>query len=275
MKMKNKIKINAVKNPPDYKWKIRQEKRMIKKIRGIFKKQQKWILKEMRNLSFFSENSFKINKNSVDNEIMAMIGDLPEKPKLAREIVSFMRIALKRGGKRIVKDLKIKARYGIDFDVKNPRATEFLEKKEEWELSDFKGNIDGTTKKRLKTILVEAHESGASYEETAEKITKLSDQGVFSEARGQLIAVREIGVAYEEGNAEVMNEFRSKYPGRKTQKKWQTVNDARVTASHRANQGEGWVDYSVVFSGTGDQHAPGSDNPRCRCFTKYKIPRKK
>jgi len=269
----------------DQKYKQRQEKRMIRKIYSLLTKQRKWVESNMEDLSFFQEkdkdkrenrlNPGMLQKNTIENEIEVLLDQLPYKKDLATEIVTFMKLAIKRGGKQLVKELDLKNEYGISFDVTNPRATQFLQEKEVWELSNAQGNIDGTTKKRLKGVLIDAHDTGKSYNETAKKIQGLSKAGVFSKERGKLIAVREIGVAYEEGNAEVINEFRSKYAGRQVLKKWQTVNDARVTATHKENQGNGWIDYNQAFTGTGDQHAPGSDNPRCRCFTKYKIPKKK
>lgn len=253
---------------PDDKWVQRHEKRMIRKVKSLWKRQQDWLIDEMDKLSFLS-------KNSVDKEIEDLLNQIPHKEDLAEEIVAFMTIALKRGGKQIVKKLNMEKRFGIGFDVKNPAAKQFLEEKKDFELSDSQGNIDATTKRGLKKVLVEAHDEGLAYSKTATQIRALSDKGVFSTARAQMIATREIGVAYEEGNAEVMNDFRSRYPGRQVQKKWQTVNDERVTETHRQNQSMGWIDYNLEFTGTGDQHAPGSDNPRCRCFTRYEIPRKK
>jgi len=257
---------------PDWAFFDRTEKRFIRKVRSIFRKQRRWIEENSKELSFFQENGIKTMKNSIDDEIAVFLSQIPHKEELADEIVAFMRLAMKRGGKKIVKELKMKSRYGIAFDIKNPKATQFLEQKTLWEYSDALGNIDGTTKKGIQKILVEAHDSGASYTETAKKIQSQGRAGVFSRARGQMIAVREIGVAYEEGRDQVVQEFRQKYPVRQVLKKWQTVNDSRVTATHKTNQAMGWIDYSMLFDGTGDAHAPGSDNPRCRCFTKTKIP---
>ena len=250
---------------PDNKWKLRHEMRMRRKVQGILKKQRLWLEGKIESFSF-------LETNSVDSEIELILSQIPHKEELAEEIVAFMKIAINRGGKTIVKDMKMKSKFGIDFDITNPKATQFLEEKFDWEFSNMKGNIDGTTKAGIKKILVDAADTGKSYNETSKLIQAQGKAGVFSKARAQMIAVREIGVAYEEGNAEVMSDFRFKYPTRQTLKKWQTVNDSRVTATHRTNQAMGWIDYTMRFDGTGDSHAPGSDNPRCRCFTKYKIP---
>jgi hypothetical protein len=262
-------KTNAKKlNRPDGTWIVRHEKRMIKKVRSIWKKQERWVVEEMKSLSF-------LQTNTVNDEIENLLNQIPHKNELAEEIVAFMRVAIKRGGKKIVKDLDLKKRFGIGFDISNPAAKKFLEDKEDFEISNSDGNIDATTKKGLKRVLLEAHDEGFAYGKTKKNIQALAKAGVFSPARAQLIATREIGVAYEEGNSEVMNDFRSRFPARQVKKKWQTVNDQRVTPRHRENQNDGWVDYSFVFSGTDDQHAPGSDNPRCRCFTRYDIPAQK
>lgn len=248
---------------PDGAWLMRTEKRMIKKVEGIFKKQQKWLLEESQRLSFL--------QNSIEQEVDDLVDELPYKRELADEIVVFMKSSMTRGGKSIVRRLKMKERFGIGFDILNPKATEFLQNKEDFELSNFAGNIDHTTKKLLKKVLIDAHDKGQSYNVTAKKIQELSTKGVFSRARAQLIAVRETGVAYEEGNAQVMNDFRVKFPTREVEKEWVTVNDGRVTPSHTKNQEMGWIHYNMEFVGTNDQHAPAEKNPRCRCFTAYNI----
>lgn len=258
-------KTNAVKRP-DQKWTDRQEKRMIRKVRSIWRKQRAYLLEESKKLSF-------LKKNSTDAEIDKLLNKLPYKETLAAEIVAFMKLAIKRGGTKIIKELKL-GKFGISFDVSNKRAVKFLKEKKEWELSTVAHNIDHTTKEGIKKILVDSVETGASYGATAKKIKDQSKAGVFSLDRAKMIAVRETGVAYEEGKSEVMSDFLKKYPKREVMKKWQTVNDERVTPTHSDNEGEGWVDYNYVYEATGgDLNAPGSDNPRCRCFTRYEIPK--
>lgn len=264
---------------PDITWKTREEKRIIKKVFGIFMSQRKWIQKNMKELSFFqsgTESVRGIMKNTIDDEIEAFINRIPYKNKLATSIIDFIKIAMKRGGTKIVQELDMKSQYGISYRIDNPKARQILESRKDFELSNREGNIDSTTKKRIKEVLVSANISGESYNETAKKIEGLSDSGVFSKARGKLIAVREIGLAYEEGKAQVMNDFKSQFPDRQVLKKWQTVNDSRVTPTHRENQSLGWVDLSFVYDATGgDTEAPASDNPRCRCFMRHDIPKPK
>lgn len=59
--------------------------------------------------------------------------------------------------------------------------------------------------------------------------------------------------------------------GYTVEKFWSTVNDDRVTATHRKNQADGYIPLDQAFSGTGDQLPPGSDNPRCRCAVTYRL----
>ena len=221
----------------------------------------------MKALPAFQENA--VRGNAWDqHEVERILANLPGKETLADAIVVTGSATMLKGGKNIVKKLKL-GEFGISFTLKNPNAIRFLAAKKTLELSNFRGNISNTTKDRVQAIIVSAVDSGASYQQTAELIRDQATSGIFSKARGEMIATREAGVAYEQGNKIPVDEFRTKNPQYSVIKYWQTVEDDRVTETHKQNQDDGWIDFGQAFSGTGDQQAPGSDNPRCRCFTKY------
>lgn len=109
---------------------------------------------------------------------------------------------------------------------------------------------------------------GYTYGQIADKITEL-DPVVFSRNRANIIAIHEVGTAYQYGEYLPMKELKNN--GEKVRKYWSTVHDDKVTATHTQNEGDGWVALDHHFSGTGDLLAPASDNPRCRCAILYKI----
>lgn len=255
---------------PDGKFIRTQEKRLKKKVLGYFKKQQDWILKEIESLSLFNEDGFLLSRNGIRDEINNIMENFPFKVAMAETIIASMRTSLLKGGKNSVKKLKL-GDFGISFDLKNREALKFLGGKLSHELSNYRGTIHQTTVDRISKILYDAADRGLSYQKTAELIIDQGEEGVFSQARGELIATREIGIAYEKGNNIPVKEFRLKNPDRVVEKAWQTVGDDRVTPKHRENQSDGWIIFEGRFTGTGDEHAPGSDNPRCRCATKYQI----
>ena len=250
----------------------RQEKRLVKRLKNLFDQQVEWIVKRAESLSFFKDEETNAPNN--DDEISSMFEGLPYRVAIAETIVGFMRVTMNKGGKTMVRTLDL-GEFGISFDLTNAEALNFLGGKLSHELSQERGNINQTTVERISQILLEAAESGQSYQKTAQLIREQGGRGVFSQARAELIATREIGVAYEEGKEIPIREFKRKHPGRIVEKAWQTVNDEKVTPTHTANQNKGWILFEERFpsppNGTGDKKAPASDQPRCRCFTKYRI----
>ncbi len=252
---------------PDGKFINRQELRLKANLKRSWKKQMDYVVEHAKGLSIFTNNAVKIN--ALEDEVFGLLSGLPEKKEIIESIILSMRLSLERGGKTAVKQLKL-SDFGISFDIKNKKAIEFLDAKRTLELSNYKGNIDATTKQNISRILLDAANSGQSYQKTAQQIMAQGEAGVFSQARGQLIATHEIGVAYETGNRIPIDEFQKENPDRPVQKYWQTVEDDRVTPECAANEDEGWIELDKPFPSS-DQNAPRYGNPRCRCFTKYQI----
>lgn len=248
---------------------LRLERRLVRKLKPLFASQLAFCLVVARKL-YDSRGQNSIRTNTLDDDISLALDEMPGKEKMSEEIVAAMKVSLDKGARTITRDLSL-AKFGVSFSLINAEAKKFLDAKKSLELSNFRGNITDTTKKHILTILRDALTSGQSYEVTSTQIQEQGDAGVFSQARGELIATREIGIAYEVGNNIPIEQFQALNPDRLVYKFWQTVEDERVTEKHRQNQANGWILFSETFSGTGDQRAPGSDNPRCRCFTKYEI----
>jgi len=251
---------NALTNRADGKFIRTNEKRLRKRLALLWKKQMEWVIEEMGGLPQFQTNAATPQD---------FVEGMPEQKAIAETIVASMRVSLAKGGKTILKKLKL-GDFGISFSLQNKEAIRFLGNKLSHELSNYRGNIHKTTTDRISKILRDAAADGRSYSETSKLIQKQAKSGVFSQARGELIATREIGVAYEKGNDIPTREFRAKFPDRRVLKLWRTVGDDRVTPQCRANEGEGWIDYSQEFS-SGDEIAPRDNHPRCRCFTERKI----
>lgn len=246
----------------------RQEKRLVKRLQVVWKKQMNWTIQVIEDLSIFKENS--ISTNNIEEEINEKISKMPYKKTFAETIVFSMRSALRKAGISIVKKFKL-AEVGISFDLTNKTALRFLGGKLSHELSNYRGNIHATTVKRISAILKKSAEKGLSYQKTAQLIRQQGESGVFSQARGELIATREIGVAYEKGNQIPMQEFKNKFPEREVKKKWYSVGDERVTKPCKKNAKQPWIDFNEKFQ-SGDDTAPRDNHPRCRCFTGYDIP---
>lgn len=243
------------------------EKRLIKRLRTLWAKQLKYVLKNLKGF-FPEENSY--SKNLIDPRIDEILGDLPEKENIAKSVVTSMKLSLARGSKSSIKKLGLKE-FGISFNLDNKEASKFLNKKLSHELSNYRGNINKTTTDKIRDIVQTSLDKGRSYSETSELITKQGKQGVFSLARGELISITETGRAYGKGARVPIDDFRLTNPTRPVLKSWQTASDSRVRASHRQNASNGWIDYNREHTGTGEKFAPSMDF-RCRCVELYEIP---
>lgn len=254
---------------PDGVYILRQQKRMTNRCRKIFKKQLDWIVRNLKGQSFLgSENNF-YSKNALEDDINLFADDIPYQKDLAENIVLIMTPAVQRGAKQVIKKHKL-GKFGISFTLENVEARQFLGDRLALELSPYKGTIHHTTKKRIADILLEASKKGLAYTEIAKLIQQQGKAGVFSKKRGETIAVREIGQAYEKGNDIPIQDFMIKYPDRVVKKRWWTANDDRVTPECHANQEQGWLDYREEFL-SGDLRAPRATNVGCRCATLERI----
>lgn len=173
-----------------------------------------------------------------------------------------MQAALQQGATNTI------ANVGVDiaFNLRHPRAEAYL-------LDHGYGlisQIDGTTRGNLATIINEGIREGWSYNRIAREITSLySFMGAEKpqehiDSRAHLIAVTEIGNAYEAGSALIVRDLQD--AGLQMEKKWLTVGDDRVSAGCRSNQAEGWIPFAQSFS-SGHQHPLRF--PGCRCTTLY------
>lgn len=253
---------------PDGKFILRTERRLIAALKRTWKKQMDYVIEKLKNVSAFKQEENRV-LNAIEDDIDRIVNNLPYRDELVEDIIAFMKLGMDKGGKSAVKKLNL-AKFGISFSLENKKAIDFLNAKKSLELSNYRGNIHQTTKTNIARILVDAAKSGQSYQKTAQLIMEQGKAGVFSAARGQLIATREIGVAYETGNNIPIKEFQADNPDRAVKKYWQTVEDDRVTKECQENQDQGWLFLSQNFS-SGDEYAPRFGNPRCRCFTKYEI----
>lgn len=258
---------------PDGKFINRQERRLISKLRIIWKSQLAWVLDKIKKVPAFRQEENSVDVNAIEDDMNRITNSLPWNDTMVQEILFYMRVSVERGGNSSIKKLKL-TRFGISFDLKNQKAIDFLNAKKTLELSNRSGTIYANTKDAINKILVDAAKSGQSYETTAKLIMEQGQAGVFSPARAQMIATREIGIAYETGNNIPVKEFQEKYPDRPVKKWWRSVGDDKVTPECQENQDvsddEDGIALDDAFP-SGDDTAPRDGNPRCRCHTEYKI----
>lgn len=170
------------------------------------------------------------------------------------------REAVRKGAKSAMVDLSA-AEYGISFNLQDPLAQKFLKDNG---VKKVKG-INKTTRGRIQTVLNKAAKEGWSYKQTAEEIAAIFDSSVTVTSgsvisRAELIAVTEMGEAYEAGRQAVLDKFDK--AGLDTEKMWITVGDEKVCTVCAPNGSAGWIKGKDAFPSGHDRPL---GHPACRC----------
>jgi hypothetical protein len=228
----------------------------------LLKEQMEYVVEAIRQIP-------QVDQNNPNSRLDDILNNIPNRERFVEEIEVVSRATMKKGGDTSVKQLALK-QFGVDFSLSNQGAIQYFAAKTALELSDYRGNINNTTKQRVKEIVLEGLQEGRSYQETARLIREQGEHGVFSRARAELIAVHENAEAFGIGKAIPVQDFKARFPDRQVKKWWRTVNDDRVTDECQENQDASPIDFEELFP-SGDKQEPRQSNPRCRCAVTYQI----
>lgn len=171
--------------------------------------------------------------------------------------------ALMLGASTLARELN----YARIFSLTNPRAIAYIRDNAAKQIT----NIDNTTRQHVKAIILVGISNGTSYNEIARQIkqTYAGFAGVLPQKhirnRAELIAVTEIGNAYQRGN--LLQAGFMADAGLKIEKYWLTSNDDRVSDGCVANQSDGWIAHDELFS---SGHECPLRFPGCRCVLQYR-----
>lgn len=153
------------------------------------------------------------------------------------------------------------------FDLDHPDAVTFLRGR----AADRVAGIDDVTRRFVRTVLVQAADGGWSYQGTAKA---LRDRFVEFSApvpqqhlrnRAELIAVTEVGEAYEHGARIVADELA--VGGLVLEKAWLTVGDERVCPICGPNEAAGYIARTASFP---SGHDGPLGHPACRCTATWR-----
>lgn len=153
------------------------------------------------------------------------------------------------------------------FSLKNPRAVKYIAEHG----AKLVTGINDTTRSYLGTVINDGVDGGWSYDRMAKAITDRFSQFAVGvpqkhiESRAHLVAVTEVGQAYEAGNEIVVNDLTK--AGLKMEKKWDTVGDDRVSDGCLENERAGWIPIDEEFP-SGDMRPLRF--PGCRCTALYR-----
>lgn len=170
-------------------------------------------------------------------------------------LTDFASKALLEGGRTAI------AEFGVDasFDLKNPRAVAYLEAHPALRVA----GINAATREEVGRIIAAGTEAGASYTSISREL-RAAFEG-FSARRAKLIAVTEMGDAYEAGNRGVADMLTA--VGLEVEKQWLDVGDRRVDPECVSNAAQGWIPIEAAFA---SGHQQPTAHPGCRCTTEYR-----
>lgn len=162
------------------------------------------------------------------------------------------------GGRSAQVDLSLTG----SFDLAFPGAVEWLRGHG---AERIKG-INATTRERVREVLVQGASEGWSYSQTAKELRglfdgfRVPDPRLHIRDRAELIAVTEVGEAYEAGRQMVIDSLTAQ--GVATEKRWLTAGDERVCPICEPNGLAEWIGSGEAFP-SGHAHPLG--HPACRC----------
>ena len=172
--------------------------------------------------------------------------------------------AMKAGAKMLLSDLDL----GIDlsFKLDNPRARAYLAT-----LSAQRVRIDATSRDEIRKIILAGFNANKTYDQIARDLIK--QFAAFAaprpqqhiQTRAHLIAVTEVGNAYEAGARVVADDLSD--GGLQMEKYWLTSRDDRVSDGCRENEAQGWIPKESSFK---SGHAHPLRFPGCRCTALYR-----
>ena len=177
-------------------------------------------------------------------------------------------IAMTIGGESLAN-----AGMGVAFDLRHPYAERYL-----WEHGAVNvSNINKTTEDYIRTVVAHGAEEGWSYDRVARAISDRFEEFAVGkpqqhiDSRAHLVAVTEVGMAYEAGNRTVANSLSEM--GLQMEKSWLTAGDNRVCSEecelnqNAAPENSGWIPIDEPFP---SGHQQPLAHPACRCAALYR-----
>lgn len=218
----------------------------------MFRRQGRTLLRELaKRRQVFTESA-------EDDAIMAAFDAAANDPEMMAWLETYGSAAFAEAMMATGTFLALDAAFELPF----PEATTYARRRS----AELVRGLDATTRESLRTMVATATEKGWSYNRLAAEIRlkfdgfagKMPQQHI--QTRAHMVAVTELGQAYEEGNAAAAKAVQA--VGIALEKAWLTVGDDRVDPSCSANEGAGWIPLDDPFP-SGVMHP--LDHPGCRC----------
>lgn len=252
---------------PNGRFIAKNEKRLENAVKRNLNAQMKYIIEGLKDIPELNQKGMRIvEKKSLLDNLKRLLNGMPKQEEMTRDMEKYAGIVMLKAGKTSVRKFKL-SEFGIDFSLSNAGAVRYMQDLRTLHLSDRFGSISHTTKQDIIEAVSDSVLKGDTYTQVAGRISKMGDQGVFSPARAQRIAVNEIAKAYGYGNRQPLQEYKQR-TGRTVWKSWITVGDDLVSEICRENEKQGWILFDEPFA-SGDMNEPSHIN--CRCAVGYKF----
>jgi hypothetical protein len=234
------------------------ERRIEAVVAAMWKSQQRAVLLRLEHFrSQFTEASAGSGglSDSLAEELDASVEDF------AAEFSTSLSPAYVGGAEATAASL---TRLPSGFDTPNPAASTYLRERG----AQLVSGLNDTTRDRMRTVLADSREQGASYETTAQNLRDLFDGFDAPSSlghirdRAELVSVTEAGDAYEAGSRDTISALSDL--GLKYEKQW--LADAGACGLCSENAAEGWIPFDEEH-GSGDSEPTG--HPGCRCSEIY------
>jgi hypothetical protein len=147
----------------------------------------------------------------------------------------------------------------ISFNLKNPRAVDYLKKHGE----EFLIYFDNKIRFQLNRLIIKAIDEGWSYKRTAEVIIERFPSIKYDQALQTVIYVT--GNAFEQSSLDTAHDMQS--AGLQMVKLWDSIGDDHVCEKCKQNEKISWIPLNNPFP-TGHQRPLAHDGCRCSMKTK-------
>ena len=180
------------------------------------------------------------------------------RPGMERTVGSYVQLALDAASDAAVAQLGMTGTFTLD----NPAAVGYADDYAALRVT----RINEVTRQGIRGLVSEAVADGWSYQQLAGAIretyagftTPKPQQHIRD--RAELVAVTEVGNAYEAGTAGTIRQLEQ--TGLAMEKSWLTVGDDRVDDECAGNEAAGWIPATAAFPSGHDRPLA---HPACRC----------
>lgn len=252
------------------------ERRLSADYSAVFQEQQRLFMRRFGELKPLFPRIYEAHLAEVSPlDVAVLLAGIHEETRQAAiaAIQQAVEAALLAGGESLLVALG-DAAADVAFDLAFPAAVEFLAQYGAAQVA----KIEETTRREIQRIVTQAAQEGWSWQRTANTIIDKYESfaspmlrggpGWF-ENRAQLIAVTEIGNAYETGSNMAARQLQAM--GLEMEKAWSGPNDRLTSVSCLINMEAGWIPIDDVFP---SGHDKPLSHPGCRHTALYRSRRK-